>query len=184
MIVIALYFIAVAFAAVAAWLSMDYKTPSLNGWMAFAVLFMLVLIRVVDKQQRRIAAMKSLMMIALVLLCAAPAVADVKLDFKDGTSTVWSAYYVRGAQYCTDLGYGEYCINKTDVKKIAEVSEGTEGSEYSVSALGDEQAAKRREEYGQVLSQGEAQARRDQKAKRDRDMKASEGQIFKKKPAW
>lgn len=173
MIIIALYFIAMAFAAVAVWLSMYYKTPSLNGWMAFSVLFMFVLIHVIDKFQRRIVSMnkKSLIIVAFVLLCAFPplAVAAVQVTFTDGNTTVWESYVVRGDKYCTRLVFGEICYLRADIKSFAKAPAENAGGDYGTSVMGSDNAGNKDLEV--VLSKSEADDRAF-KAKRDAEIDA------------
>jgi hypothetical protein len=62
--------------------------------------------------------------------------ADVLITFKDHTSHVWTSHYQKGNEYCTMKEFGEYCVDKTDVASIKEVSSDTKGSEYGASAVG------------------------------------------------
>ncbi len=96
--------------------------------------------------------MKRLFAIAVLVLLAMPAMADVMLSFKDGTRNVWTAYYAKGKEYCTKKEFGEYCVQKSDVVSIKEVPAGTEASVYGITSGGDsELLEQRREENSAAL---------------------------------
>ncbi len=130
--------------------------------------------------------MKYLLAFALILLfCASPAFADYQLDFKDGKSTVWTSYKEKNKQYCTEKeGLGEFCVQKTDVKKITQVADGTEGSEYSASSVGDASNTVTSTDRDAYWRQQDAQDRQDAKRKRSREQQEKQDKMLTKKNWW
>jgi hypothetical protein len=96
--------------------------------------------------------MKKIIVLCFMLL-AQTTQGEVLVRFKDQTSHVWSSYYLKGAEYCTMKTFGEYCVEKADVVSIKEVPPETEGSEYSVSSVGEASATttERRDENLEAL---------------------------------
>jgi len=92
---------------------------------------------------------------AFMLLCptmfSQQANADVLITFKDHTSHVWTSHYKKGNEYCTMKQFGEYCVDKTDVASITEVSSDTKGSEYGASVVGASGLSERLDENIKAL---------------------------------
>lgn len=96
---------------------------------------------------------KFVVFITVLMICAQTAHADYMLQFKDKTANVWAVYYAKGKEYCTKKEFGEYCVQKSDVVSIKEVSAGTEASEYGITTSGGdpEMLEQRREENRAAL---------------------------------
>jgi len=71
-----------------------------------------------------------------VLALASVALAAVEIQFHDGSSMIWEDYYVKYNSYCTrKAGNIEFCVPKSDVKKIVKAADDAE-SEYGASGGG------------------------------------------------
>src|SRR5574341_280633 len=68
---------------------------------------------------------KKLIIIFLLMSMAGICRADYELRLDDGVTLIWREYSVEGSQYCTHKEFGKFCILKSDVLALKEISDGT-----------------------------------------------------------
>lgn len=72
---------------------------------------------------------KKLIIILLLLSAASICRADYELRLNDGVTLTWREYSVEGAQYCTRKEFGKFCILKSDVVALKEITGETAASQ-------------------------------------------------------
>ena len=101
----------------------------------------------------------TLVLAVLLVLIASPVFAAVQVNFTDGSTTVWNDYTVKGNSYCTRLSFGEICFPRSDVKSFSKAPAENAGNDYGLSVIGNENAASKSNDLGEILSKSEAEDR-------------------------
>jgi len=63
----------------------------------------------------------------LVLAFAHDAAAEIELRFRDGSTLVWPSIVEKGGQLCTQMDYGEVCVQKSEVASVRNTDREAEG---------------------------------------------------------